>query len=533
MLKKLIWKQYYESFRGYFVDSKTGAKKSKAKTISTFILFSSLMIFLCFCFVGMAFTVSPLLNSDYNWLYYFVFATVSIALGVFAGANNASNALFKPKDNDLLLSMPINPLTVLLSRIALVYGLCLLYVSIVWIPGCVFSFVFVGFNVYICILDFFLLLFIALFTSVISCAVGFLITIVTNKTKNKSFVTVLLSLLFLSAYYLLCFRLTNIMESLVNNAENIAKTLSVWGNILFIFAKAASGDTISFFLTTVFVSLLSYLCFYILQKNFYSLVTKAKNIGVDKTKIEYKSHNNVLKILLRKEFKHFSSSPTYMLNCGLGVVFVLLLGVSITIKRDEISELLSLLAYYDYTYYCFVPLIIVGSICLIISLNAIAVPSISLEGKNLWILKTLPVKELEILNAKKIMQLIINGLPSLITVIVISLALNINYNQMIYMFVIVLLFVEIHSSLCVILSLINPSFNWTSEVQPIKQNLNILLEMVLSIIIIMTIVAGYYFFRNALEIDYYLQYLTIIMIVIEILFRRIINTWAIRKFHSL
>lgn len=533
MLKKLIWKQFYECFRGYFVDLKTGKKKSKAKIIGNFVLFSILMLFLCLCFVGMAYTISPLLSSEYKWLYYFLFATLAIALGVFAGAYNTSNALFKPKDNDLLLSMPIKPLTILISRVSLVYGLCLLYVSIVWLPGFVFPFFENGFNLVICVFDLLLMFIIAAFTSVLSCFVGFIIAIISNKTKNKSFVTVLISLLFLGTYYLFSIRLTSIMESIINNAENVANVISIWGNLFYIIARAANGDILFFVLTLLIVTVLAISCFYILQKNFYKIVTKSNNISSKKTKITYKSQDNKFAVLLKKEFKCFSSSPTYMLNCGLGIIFVLLISIIIVINRNDITLLLTMLSEYFPEYYSFVPLVIIGGICMIISLNAIAVPSISLEGKCLWIMKTLPIKELDILNAKKTMQLILNGFPSLIAVIVICLALGIDYSQMIYMFVVVLLFVEIHSSLCIVLSLVNPNFNWTSEVQPIKQNINVLIEMVISLIFVIIISGGYYFLLNTMNIDSYLQYLTVAMIVIEILLRRFVGSWGVRKLHSL
>ena len=533
MLKKLIWKQYYESFRGYFVDSKTGKKKSKAKTISTFVLIGSLLLFLSICFFGMAFTLEPLLDSEIRWLYYFLFVVMSITIGLFSGAFSANHTIYQPRDNDLLLSMPIKPSLIMLSRISLVFGLSFITVLLVWLPGCLYPFINNGFNFKLCIIDLLLLFVITLFTSVIACIIGYLIALVSKKTKNRSYITVIISLLFFGAYYFFTMRLSNIMDLIVANGDLIAKRVSVWGNILLLIAKGANGDILSFVLSTVIVILLSYLCYVILQRSFKKIVTQSNNVSTKKTKVVYKSNNSVSSVLLKKEFKRFTSSATYMLNCGLGVVMVLLVAVLIVIKRDDLYLIISLLKSEMPELYSFVPLIIVGIVCTIISLNAVAVPSVSLEGKNLWIIKSLPIKEADVLNAKKTTQLLINAIPSLISIVVICLALEINFSETIYMLVVTLLFVEIHSSICILLSLINPNFNWVSEVQPIKQNMNILLEMVISWIIVIVFAGAYYFFMNSIGVDEYLQYLVMAMVIVEVLLRRITRSWGIKKLKAL
>lgn len=46
-------------------------------------------------------------------------------------------------------------------------------------------------------------------------------------------------------------------------------------------------------------------------------------------------------------------------------------------------------------------------------MNDMAAPSISLEGKNLWLLQSLPVKPWQALRAKLSVQLLLTSIPAL------------------------------------------------------------------------------------------------------------------------
>lgn len=533
MLKILIKKEFLQCFRGYFVDSKTGKAKSKSKIIGSFVLFAFLMLFLAAAFVAMGFNMELILHTDFKWLYYTLFGIITISLGTFASVFNTANSLYNSKDNNLLLSMPIKPSYVLLSRVSVVYGLCLLYSSIVWLPGSIFGLIRTGFNFGLLIIDILLLFVTTLFSSVLSCAIGYIVAAISNKTKNKSIVSVVLSGIFLAVYYFVCFRFSNIVDSIVLNGENVAKGIFTWGNFVYQLGNAACGSILSFILYSLICIVLAVVCYVVLSRSFSKIIANANNVTVTKTKVSYKSSNKTTTVLLKKEFKRFTSSATYMLNSGLGVLFVLALAIAALIKAKDILPLLEVFKDEIPELYQFLPLGVLGIVCMIISMNAIAVPSVSLEGNSLWILKSLPVKTYEILDAKKTLQLIVNGIPTVISILVICYALKIDFSSSITITCVAFMFVEVQASICVLLSLVNPNFNWTSETQPIKQSINILLELVISFILVIIISGSYYFFRNMIDVMEYLDYALIVIIMIELLLRKVIRSWGVNKFDSL
>lgn len=64
-----------------------------------------------------------------------------------------------------------------------------------------------------------------------------------------------------------------------------------------------------------------------------------------------------------------------------------------------------------------ISLLIAASICMMITMNDISAPSVSLEGKNLWIVQVLPVTGWQILKAKLNMHIILNIIPTIILTI--------------------------------------------------------------------------------------------------------------------
>ena len=99
-----------------------------------------------------------------------------------------------------------------------------------------------------------------------------------------------------------------------------------------------------------------------------------------------------------------------MLNCALGCLFIIVITVAVVIKIDEINRLISLTGIRS----VYLSFGITLMICAVMSMNDITAPSISLEGKNIWIAKTLPVDTWQILRAKLKLHNIITITPMVI-----------------------------------------------------------------------------------------------------------------------
>ncbi len=94
------------------------------------------------------------------------------------------------------------------------------------------------------------------------------------------------------------------------------------------------------------------------------------------------------KALLKKEMQRFFGTPMYFWNAGIGLIMLLAAGAASLVMREK------LLAYVEMAGYPFSLLPMAAAVigfCLCTC--PITAPSISLEGKYLWILRNPPIEE--------------------------------------------------------------------------------------------------------------------------------------------
>ena len=134
-----------------------------------------------------------------DWLYFVIMGMLAIFLGAFGSVFNTYSGLYLAKDNDLLLSMPIPVRIIMASRLLSVYLLGLMYSGIVILPVIIVYWCTVPLTAGILLGGVLLLLVISLFVLALSCVLGWVVAKISLKLKNKSFITVVVSLVFFGA----------------------------------------------------------------------------------------------------------------------------------------------------------------------------------------------------------------------------------------------------------------------------------------------------------------------------------------------
>ena len=524
MLKALIKKQYYECFRAYFVNVKTGKARSKAGIAGMFVFFAVLMLFLCSVFFGMSLLLGSLFEVGLSWLYFALMGVVSVALGTFGSVFSTFSTLYMAKDNELLLSMPIPPSKILITRMTLVYGLGLLYSGVVWLPAIVYSWLFTGPSALSVVFGLLLLPIIALFVTVLTCVLGWVVALIASHVKKKSFLTVVLSLVFFGLYYFVCFRMSDFMETLVTNSGAVSQGMKTWGNLFYQLGQAADGGIVAMVIFTGITLALFALCFYVLSRSFTHIVTKTPTVGKSAVKATVSKAQDVKSALFKRELKRFTASATYMLNCGLQIAILPILAVIAIIKRDALQEALIVFSGMIPEITTLLPLIVLSAVCLILSIGDISTPSISLEGKHLWILRSLPVAGKEVLDAKLNLHVALNVCPAVITVIVLGWCVAIDWQTIVFMAVFVWMFVWIIGEIGLILGLKRPNFNWTTETMPIKQSMNVMLSMLADWALTVLVCGGGYLLRSTVSVGTYVTFAAVAVALAARMLKRWLDT---------
>ena len=409
MLKVLLKKQLSEIFRGYFYDQRKNKARSKGATAALLALF----LFGVVCVFGGMFTslaqslCGPLVEAGTDWLYFVVIGFLAAFIGLFGSVFSTYSALYLARDNDLLLSMPIPIRLILLSRLLGVYLMGLLFSAVAAVPAVVVYRMRVPLTVSGIAASVVWVLLLSFCVLALSCALGWCVAKFSQKMKNKSYATVLLSLLFLGLYYTAYFKAQSWISLLAQNAAQYGEAIRARAAILYGLGLAGQGNWIALLCVAAVLGAVCVLIYRLLSRS--CLQIAAASASVPKTRYREKSvrSKSVSRALLDREFVRFTSNPNYMLNCGFGILLLLVGGVLLLLRGDRLSMLMSAVPSVRPDA---LPVLLCAAVCLLASGNDMTAPSVSLEGKTLWLLRSLPVTPWQTLRAKLSMQLLLTGI---------------------------------------------------------------------------------------------------------------------------
>lgn len=487
MIKTLLKKQMLEVFSWLYKDRKSG----KLRTANGIVGYALLYIVL-FGFLGVVFgfvagsLCKPLLQAEMGWLYWCLMGMVAIFLGVFGSVFNTYSSLYQAKDNDILLSMPIPVPYILLARMSGVYAMGLMYEMIVMLPTMIIWFITAPCTFFGTVNVLLIPLLLSMLILVFSAVLGWVVALVMTKVKHKNMVTVMLSLAFIAAYYYLYGRAYSMLQNLLANAEQFGKKIQILLYPLYHMGLAAEGNILSMLIFTIIICLVSVITGLVLLKNFLKLATANKGAG----KAVYREKSikavSVSSALLRKELQRFIGSANYMLNCGLGIILMPLSAVLLLWKADMIRPLVMMFSE------DIVSLLAIAAVCLMVSMNDMTAPSISLEGKNLWLVQSFPVSGRQVLEAKLRMQLILTLVPAIAPVIAVEWLIKPRLFYAVALPVITVLFTLLTASTGLFCNLKMPNLHWSNEVIPIKQSAPAMIALFSGWLIVAALAGGYY-----------------------------------------
>ena len=166
-----------------------------------------------------------------------------------------------------------------------------------------------------------------------------------------------------------------------------------------------------------------------------------------------------------------------MLNCGLGLVMMLGIAVLVVIKAAQIRPVLSRLLLENPSFAPLLPVILAGLAVSIVGMNAITAPSVSLEGKSLWLIQSMPVRARDVLDAKQMMHLVLVLPLTILMSLCLCLVAQMPIAQSVLFIAICALSVCLSSAGGLALNLLRPNLNWTSEGVPIKQSMPVFIAL--------------------------------------------------------
>lgn len=475
MLKALIRKQLLEINKGFVYDYKKGKNRSKKGIIGFIIFYAFIMVgILGGTFGAIGYLLAQaFVPAGLGWLYFDIMMLIAVVLGIFGTVFNTYASLYTSKDNDLLLSMPIPVRNIMISRLFSVYIMDILYSGVVIIPTLIMYYIFAVPSLGTIVGPIVLSLLVTVFVMVLSIALGWVVAKISSKLKNKSIISAFIALAGIGIYYVVYFKAVTKIQAMILNIQDVFIEIKGATKIAYIIGSTGEGVLSSVLIMTAVVAALTVLVLTVLNRTFIKIVTTQTGSAKIKYKEKSLKTRTVAKAIYAKEMGRFVASSTYMLNCGLGSVIMIIGAVVVLIKGQSIGDAFG-------TLFSSRPsalgVCLAGAMMFALSMVNTTAASISLEGKNMWLYQSLPVRPMDVLLGKLKVHLTLSA-PSVLLILAVCIAMKVSFFQTILLLVFTISSALLFGQLGLILNLMKPNFNWTDETMVVKQSFGVFLSM--------------------------------------------------------
>jgi len=383
--------------------------------------------------------------------------------------------VFGGRDNDLLLSMPISSTLLMVSRVIAIYLENLLFSIFVLVPaGVICTFVSrdgTGQNMLFWVRLGIATLALPLLDTALSVLLGALAAFLSAKVSRGALGQNIVMGLFLAAMFYFSLNLNGMLSSLAVNAAGVKSSLG-WASPILWMGEGIMGDWRLLLAFAACCIVPFALVVFGLGKVYRQAVTAFQaRAARNNYKLSVQSAAGQKKALLMKEARRFFGTPMYFWNAGLGLIMLLAAGIASLVMQDELLTAASMAGG------GLVLPLAAGVIGFCLCTCPISAPSISLEGKYLWILRESPVAESSLLWSKVGFQLLLTLPCTVIAGVCISIALRLPLWQGAALLLATLLFAIGHAVFGMLMGLCFPKLDAVNETVVVKQSLSVFLAM--------------------------------------------------------
>ena len=413
----------------------------------------------------------------------FLSSIFSFVFVLFFITYEAQSYFFKTKDFELLSSLPIKKHEIVIAKYTSVLLSAYIYSSLIMIPSIIVYFMYVPFNFSLFMLYVLGFLFSPLVPMALGTVFGLIVSLITSKLKHSNIISIILFLLLFVAYFVIYFYMNFFVHNIVINGENLIKTMQyylpsvawfytgfVQMNVLFIIL-----DIILNVLITVIVIVLLTITYKKINQN----LIKKKSAKTHSLTFNKKS---TIRSYLKIEAKRFISYPTYVLNSTFSLLFTIFVPflLKFAIFNGTNEEIFA----ESEALFIIIPTMLICINSMFAGISNTTSSSISIEGKQIQLLKSLPLKPSKIFFTK----ILFNNLIVIPFIFISNFIILILFYQYFNLISIIMLFVTptlavlAFSTYGLLINLLFPKFNFDNVNQVVKQSLSVFIVVISSII---------------------------------------------------
>lgn len=373
----------------------------------------------------------------------------------------------KYNDTEMLMALPVTKTQIIVAKTFYNYLFDVASYAMVLLPSFVVYYILVpnvSFMVVVWGLVFICLA--ALLSNAISYIVSLGFLKLASKFKNISLIQSILTLTCVALYMVVQYSIPGYLEEFTGDPQDYLQ--NIW--FIDILLSWILHNNVLNFLAIFGITLIVYLFSLMLRSHFFN--KSFKTYQNKNRELKYSS-SKIWITLFKKELHFYFGNSTYFINTIFGVLFIM--GISIAYRIIGSEQVLVFMNVLPAEMQIPLEILLITLICMLLSTVVTTSVSISLEGKNLWILKAHPFKTADIFIGK----ILVNVLVSLVGCLIASIFLGEFNNPLTYIiyFIIPLLCSINNSVIGLLINLLFPKLEFDSVEAVVKRSMSYPLSM--------------------------------------------------------
>ena len=463
-----------------------------------------------------------------------MFAFLIAILIIVEGIYKAGPLLFNCKDDQLLLSLPIKRSTVLFVRIFKFYVFELLYNTLFVLPLSVAYIRWAEMIDWTYYLVTIIMIFILpIIPIVISCIIGSITSSLSGRFKYKNLAQTVISMIFILGVMYISMNLDKIVEYITQNAKSVNEVITKIYYPAGMYANLVTNFNVKDLLIFIGVNIgLFILMILILSKFYFKINSRLKKVTTHKssknTPLKYNS-KSVTRSLVKKELNTFFQTPVFIINAGLGVAMYIIFALIVCFKLEDIlSGMENSKALLDN-----ISIIIFGIMAVSSFMTSITSSMISLEGKSINILKSLPVSPKKILLSKIIASSILTIPVFILGDILLFIRFNPPIIDMLLILILSIITPLIPHFLGIIVNLKYPKLDFENPAEAVKQSSSSFISVTFGFIMLAANAGVIKILIDVVNTTLLLLIITAVYLLIDIILYLILKTIGVKEFNKL
>lgn len=409
----------------------------------------------------------------------------------------SGDIIFQKNAYDILSALPVKKNIIVVSRFIRLYIENILLAIVVMLPSMIVYGILIKPSWSFYVLGTIVTVFIPFIPITISVFTGTLIKAISSRAKHKNLVSVLLSVALVIGILAGSMRLSVYSEEIsIESLKNILNVVTdliyrlyppaIWlgnamltGNFAVCFGFVCGG----FMILAIVIGLVSVNYTWIHEGIF---STSAKH----DYQIEKLKSNHILGALYKREFKRYFASSVYVTNTIVSPIMGMMFAGAMLFVKAEQLEKVAAEFYVQSGIMLQTRTIFPMALAAVFMLMPITAVSISMEGKQWWIIKTLPISTKNLLDSKLLMNLSVLGPFYALSVIMVSIGQKVSFIECVWIILVPLTAILFSCVFGQTVNLKMAVFDWENEVTIVKQSASAFVGGIVPffIMIIMTMV---------------------------------------------